>query len=59
MEDELKSEQRHATVKSARKKLTGTVAQNGRVITVGDIRHLFKLTRRVSYRRLRRWPKKL
>ncbi len=42
MEDELKSVQRHATAKAAHKKLTGTVAQKGGVITVGDARASFQ-----------------
>ena len=42
VEDELKSEKRHATGKAARQKLTGMVAQKGRVITVGDVRTSFQ-----------------
>ena len=42
MEDELKSVQRHTTAKAARKKFTGTVAQKGGVITVGDVRASFQ-----------------
>ncbi len=42
MENELKSVQCHATKKTARKKLTGTVAQKGGVIIVGDVRVSFK-----------------
>ncbi len=42
MEDELKSVQRRATAKAARKKLTGTVAQKVGVITFGDVRGSFQ-----------------
>ena len=42
VEDELKSVQRHATAKAAHKKLTGTVTQKGRVITVRDVRASFQ-----------------
>ena len=42
VEDELKSVQRHATAKAARKKLTGTVAQKGGIITIGDVRASFQ-----------------
>lgn len=42
IEDELKSVQQHATVKSARNKLSGTVAKKGGVITVGDVRASFQ-----------------
>ena len=42
VEDELKSVQRHASAKAARKKLNGTVAQKGGVITVGDVRASFQ-----------------
>lgn len=42
LEDELKSVQGHATAKAARKKLGGTVAQKGGVITVGDVRASFQ-----------------
>ncbi len=42
MKDKLKSVQRHATAKAARKKLTGTVAQKSGVITVGDVKASFQ-----------------
>ncbi len=42
VEDELKSVQRHVTAKTVRKKLTGTVAQKGGIITVGDVRASFQ-----------------
>ena len=38
----LKSVQRHATAKAARKKLTGMVAQKGGVITMKDVRASFQ-----------------
>ena len=43
VEDELKSVQRHATAKAARKKLMGTVAQKGGIITVRDVRAFFQV----------------
>lgn len=42
IEDELKSVQEHATVKAARKKIAGTVAKKGGVITVGEVRASFQ-----------------